>query len=286
MFPPQLQWHVLERGAGNGSPGRRTEDRTASSARFQRRSRQDAGGDERRGLRRSLASSTRGEQAQTRPHRWSTCGLSDQLSGASIHDVTARYSGVCSLRSVPRLSSTSSTFSLFLSHSPLPLFVLFFLVSYPVVWCVEQNLGSTGLFSTRRFLELWMAFKQPDGIIPHVLHWSLCGDFPEQSFAVVFLSAFLPQLGFHVQVSPSWSRHLQRLRAKGVHGTQAVFWMDALLNPTWHLHFRVSGHETSPNPGGQQGSWVTCDHRVPGLTCGDGGAAPSTVSQTGSRSTF
>ena len=54
------------RGAGNGSTGRRTEGRTPSTARF--RETIAAEGDESGGLKRSFASSTRGEQAQTRPH--------------------------------------------------------------------------------------------------------------------------------------------------------------------------------------------------------------------------
>ena len=155
-------------------------------------------------------------------------------------------------QSIPRLSSTSSTFALFLSHSPVPLFVLFFLVSYPVDGCVggaEQTycrgalgfrsgslpLGSTGMFSTRRFLELWMTFKHPAA---RRLHSSCSSLESLWRFPRAVVCSGIRFCGSHVQVLPSRSRYLQRLRAHGVHGTQAVFWMDALLNPTWHLHFR------------------------------------------------
>ena len=220
-----------------------------------------------------------------------TCGLSHQFSGAFIYNVTARYSSVYSSRSVPRLSSTSSTFSLFLSHSPLPLFVLVLPCQFScrlVCGAEPLPLGQHGTILDETFSGVVDGVQAASSeTASFLLFFTGISVATSRSSRLLWysFSAVLPQLGFHVHVSPPRSRHLQRLRAKGVHGTQAVFWMDALLNPTWNLHFRVSGHETSPNPGGQQGSWFPalltrkmCDHLVPRLSRGDGGAAPSTVS--------
>ena len=58
-------------------------------------------------------------------------------------------------------------------------------------------------------------------------------------------------------------------------------WDDEHLKQKWNLHFKVEGRETSLNPGGQQGTWFPASLW---RERSGGGAAPSIVSQTGSRS--
>ena len=224
-----------------------------------------------------------------------TCGTSGQESGAFIHDVTARCSSLCSSRPSPLFD-----IFYFLSVSfSLPFAALCSLLIMSIGVWVEQSritvverwdcgvvrclLGSTRLFSTRRFLEFWIAFQQPAASRLHSSCSSLesLWRFPGTVVCVGIrfcrlIAARISRSGFTIAVQvPSTITRPRSLRD---------------LNPTWHLHFRVTGHETSLNSGGQSWCFASltgkmCDHRVPGLTRGDGGAALSTVSQTGSRGT-